>query len=188
RAIVFGVLRALSYQNSSGHARGVLTGLGNLLHYFGCLLRRRSICDVSLRNNATATSTLIYNWHAADLVFFQNSAALLDARLGCDRHWRARHGIAHPCLLRAFACGHNAARDVAVGDHSDDFHVVVAFDYGNLAAVVLYHHLGCLLHIMLRRTASGIGAHNIFGLFHGVCSFGLRLSLIEVRISSVSGA
>ena len=59
RAIVFGVLRALSYQNSSGHARGVLTGLGNLLHYFGCLLRRRSICDVSLRNNATATSTLI---------------------------------------------------------------------------------------------------------------------------------
>jgi len=59
RAIVFSVLRALSYQNSSGHARGVLTGLGNLLHYFGCLLRRRSICDVSLRNNATATSTLI---------------------------------------------------------------------------------------------------------------------------------
>src|SRR6266480_4624548 len=49
RAIVFSVLRALSYQNSSGHARGVLTGLGNLLHYFGCLLRRRSICDVSLR-------------------------------------------------------------------------------------------------------------------------------------------
>jgi hypothetical protein len=27
-----------------------------------------------------------------------------------------------------------------------------------------------LLHIMLGRAASGIGAHNVFGMFHGICS------------------
>src|SRR6266550_7439821 len=100
-ALLWSAFLARCHRSSSGYARGVLTGFGDLLHYFGCLLRRRSVGDVSLRNNATATSALINNWHAADLVFFHNPAALLDACLGCDRHRRARHGIAHPCLLRA---------------------------------------------------------------------------------------
>src|SRR5438874_13188341 len=91
-----------------------------------------------------------------------------DARLRLNGHRRTRHGFAHSGLFRVFACGHHSARDVAIGDHANGFHVVVVFDYGNLAAVVLYHYLARLLHIMFRRTASGIAAHNVFGLFHGL--------------------
>src|SRR5947207_7448550 len=81
--------------NSSSHARGVLAGFGDLLQYFGCLFCGCGLCDVSLRNDAAAAPALIDTWHAPDLVFFQDAAAILDARLGLDGHRRTRDGVAH---------------------------------------------------------------------------------------------
>jgi len=70
-------------------------------------------------------------------------------------------------LPRAFARGHYTPRDIAISDHADGFQVLLRFDYSNLATLVLGHHLGCLLHIMLRRAARKIGANDIFGLLDG---------------------
>src|SRR6266550_7286755 len=105
-ALLWSAFFARCHRNSSGYARGVLTGFGDLLHYFGYLLRRRSVRDVSLRNNATAASGFIYNGHAPDLEFLQDLAAILDARFRLNGHRRAGHGIAHFGLLRVFAHSH----------------------------------------------------------------------------------
>jgi hypothetical protein len=74
------------------------------------------------------------------------------------------HGIAHTGFARAFASGDYTPRDIAIGDHADWFQVLHAFDYSNLAAIVLEHHLGCFLHRVFRRAARNIGDHN---LLHG---------------------
>jgi hypothetical protein len=70
-------------------------------------------------------------------------------------------------LRWAFARGHYTPRNVAVGDHANWFQVLDAFDYSNFAAVVPDHHLGCLLHGVLRGAARKIGDHDVFA-FHGM--------------------
>ena len=77
----------------------------------------------------------------------------------------AQHSIAHARFRWAFARGYYTPRNVAVGDHTNRFQVLEAFDYSNFAAVVPRHHFGCLPHGVLRRAASKISDHNVFA-FH----------------------
>ena len=52
-------------------------------------------------------------------------------------------------------------------DHANRFQVLDVFHYGNFAAVVPDHHLGCLPHGVLRRAANKIGDHHVVA-FHGM--------------------
>ena len=74
----------------------------------------------------------------------------------------AQHDVAHACLRWAFSRGHYAPRNIAVGDQANRFQVLDGFDYGNFAAVVPDHHLGCLLHAVFRRAAGKVGDHQVF--------------------------
>jgi len=42
------------------------------------------------------------------------------------------------------------------------FQVLDGFAYGNFAAVVPDHYLGCLLHGVFRRAAGKVGDHHVF--------------------------
>jgi hypothetical protein len=159
--------------------RGGLAGFGDLLQHLACPFRRCSLGDISLRNNATTAPALIDNRHAPNLDLFQQAAAILDARLGLDGHRRTRHGVAHSRLPRILARRHDAANNVAIGDDTDGLRVVFALDHGNLAAVVLYHHLRRFLHPVLRHAAGRISRHYVFCLFHVIYSFELRLFLVD---------
>src|SRR5947207_11224524 len=188
-ALLWSAFFARCYLNSSGHARGVLALFGDLFQDFGCVFRRCGLCNVSLRNNTAAAPAFINNRHAADLVLFQQPTALLDAGLGCDCHRRTRHGVAHSRWAGILARGNHTTGNVTISDDTDRLRVVFALDYGNLATVVLHHHLRRLLYAVLRRAAGGIGRHYVFCLFHGIlCSFEFRLLLIGIRIPRVSGA
>ena len=73
----------------------------------------------------------------------------------------AQHGIVYARSRRAFARGHWSRRNIAIGDHTNRFQVLDAFDYSNLTAVMPDHHLGCLPHRALRRAVSKVGDHNV---------------------------
>jgi hypothetical protein len=114
----------------------------------------------------------------------------------CNRYKRPHHGIAHARLPRASARGHYTPRDIAIGDHADGFQVLLRFDYGNLAALVPGHDLAC------RYTLCSSAQQEKLALMMSLACFmdlplriirpfrlrGFRLLLIEIRISSVSGA
>ncbi len=80
---------------------------------------------------------------------------------------KAQHGIVHPGLLRAFTCSHHAARDIAISDQADRFQVLFRVDHSDLPAVVLDHHLGCLLNTVLGCAARKIGVREVLGMLHG---------------------
>jgi hypothetical protein len=65
----------------------------------------------------------------------------------------------------AFARRHYTPHNVAVGNHANWFQVLGRFDYSKLAAMVLGHHLGCMLRIMFRRAVGKIGAHQYLAWF-----------------------
>jgi hypothetical protein len=114
----------------------------------------------------------------------------------CNRYKRLTMASRTLVCPGASARGHYTPRDIAIGDHADGFQVLLRFDYGNLAALVPGHDLGC------RYTLCSSAQQEKLALMMSLACFmdlplriirpfrlrGFRLLLIEIRISSVSGA
>jgi hypothetical protein len=102
-------------------------------------------------------------WASGDVFWMPQGDLQRKHRMGASKV--AQHCIAHTGLRRAFARGDYTPCNVTVGDHTNWFQVLHAFDYRNFAAVMPSHHLGCFSHGVLWRAASNIGYHDVF-VFH----------------------
>src|SRR5260221_5211775 len=77
----------------------------NILDHIGCLPIRRFERDIRLGDDPAATSVLVNHRQAAELLFFHDSATLLEAHLGGHRKRWCGHALTGLHLQRVLALG-----------------------------------------------------------------------------------
>ena len=127
-------------------------------------LRRAFGCtdDVGLRNHADAFALATDDGNATDLPLFHDALDVLQVVIGRAAAWTQRHDLGD-ARVRTESGGETAAREVSVGDHTDEAARIV--DDRDTPAVVILHEPRGILNGVVRSAARGVARHDLVG-FH----------------------
>src|SRR5262249_21688050 len=117
--------------------------------------------DIRLGNDARATARIVHNRDTPDLMFLHRRNHLVQRSISAHGHDRSRHAGLDGVAGWILPLSNDSTDDIAIGHDTDG--PIGGIDDWDLAAAVLYHHLGDLIDRGPYRTARRVWRHDVAG-------------------------